>query len=123
MNREDRFKLLAALSDTILPGATEAHAAEYVERALGQRSGQEQAVIENGLDLVDSMARQTHGKVFADCSLAERSDILERLRCVPHRIVLKFLARITGLVIEGFLCHPSHGGNRGGAGWRAVGYS
>jgi hypothetical protein len=104
-------------------GAAEANAAGYVERALDRGSSQGRAEIESGLALVDSMARQCHGKPFGDCAGEERSEVLERLRCVPHRLVHRFLARIIGLVIEGFLCAPAHGGNRGGAGWRAVGYA
>lgn len=124
----ERHRLLTALSETILPsddgrGAAEAKVADYVETALGRRSGEDRAKIENGLRLVDSMARQRHGKPFQDCRAEERSEVLAELERVPHRIVVTFLMKIVGLVLEGFLCDPSHGGNHAGAGWRSVGYS
>ncbi|HVG08062.1 MAG TPA: gluconate 2-dehydrogenase subunit 3 family protein [Thermoanaerobaculia bacterium] len=127
MTHEERRRLLAALSETILPadegpGAIEAGVLEYLERALDRRAARDRVKIESGLDLVDSMARQRQGKVFADCGHEERADVLMELQRVPHRIVRVFFSKIVGLAIEGFLCHPSHGGNRGGAGWRAVGY-
>jgi hypothetical protein len=128
MTPGERHGLLTALSETILPsddgqGAAEARVAEYLERVLDRRSAQDRAKIENGLQLVDSMARQRHGKPFEDCEGEERSGILTELQRVPHRIAQDFLKKIVGLVLEGFLCDPSHGGNHAGAGWRAVGYS
>ncbi|HEX5717165.1 MAG TPA: gluconate 2-dehydrogenase subunit 3 family protein [Thermoanaerobaculia bacterium] len=128
MIREERHRLLTALGETILPadegpGAAEAGVAGYLERALDRRAARDRVRIESGLELVDTMARQRHGKVFADCGDEERADVLTELQRVPHRIVRGFLSKIVGLVIEGFLCHPRHGGNRGGVGWRAVGYS
>jgi hypothetical protein len=128
MTSDERHRLLTALSETILPsddgrGAAEAKVAEYLERALDRCSAQDRAKIENVLQLVDSMARQRHGKPFGDCEGEERSDVLMKLQRVPHRIVSVFFMKIVGLVLEGFLCEPSHGGNHAGAGWRAVGYS
>jgi gluconate 2-dehydrogenase gamma chain len=129
MTSEERYRILEALSETILPasedgpGAAEAKVAGYLERALARRSARDRARIENGLELVDSMARQCHGKPFGDCDGEERSDVLKQLGRVPHRIVRGFFSTLVGLVIEGFLCDPAHGGNHAGAGWLAVGYS
>lgn len=127
MTGDERYRLLRALAETILPtddgpGAAEVNAADYVQHALDRRSAQDHAKIEAGLDLVDSMARQRHGKPFEDCAGEERSEILQQLQRVPHKIVRGFLLTVIGLVIEGFLCDPSHGGNCGSAGWRAIGY-
>lgn len=128
MTREERHRILEALSEAILPsdegpGAAEAKVADYLERALARRSERDRARIENGLELVDSIARLRHEKPFGDCDGEERSEVLQQLGGVPHRTVRGFFSTLVGLVIEGFLCDPAHGGNHGGAGWRAVGYS
>ena len=128
MTGEERRRLLQALSETLLPaddgpGAAEAKVAEYLERALDRRSAQGRARIESGLELVASMARQHYEKPFEDCSGDERANVLKELERVPHRLVRSFLSTLVGLVIEGFLCDPSRGGNHAGAGWRAIGYS
>jgi len=123
-----RLGLLAALSETILPadgtpGAAEANVAEYLRRVLEGMSAAERAKFESGLDLIDAMAVQSYGRSFVDCASAERSEVLRELYRVPHRVTRSFLSTAVGLVLEGFLCRPSHGGNRGGVGWLAIGYS
>jgi hypothetical protein len=129
MSPERRRRLLTALGETILPageggeaGAAEAGVAEYLERVFARLEGAGRLRFESGLELVEAMAAQACGRAFADCDGEERSRILARLQEVPHRISREFLSTLVGLVVEGFLCDPSHGGNRAGAGWRAVGY-
>jgi gluconate 2-dehydrogenase gamma chain len=128
MTQSERQGLLAALSETILPsddgpGAAEARVGEYLERALDRLPARERAKIESGLELVASMAGQHYGKPFESCADEERSEVLKQLQRVPHPIARNFLSTAINLVIEGFLCDPSHGGNYAGLGWLAIGYT
>jgi len=128
LTETERHTLVAAL-DRILPsddgpGATEAGVAEYVEQALRERRHRAlEPLVTSGLERLRALARELHGHDFADCTPAQRDDVLRQLQRLPERAPRLFLSRLVQLGLEGFLCDPVHGGNRDGAGWRAVGYA
>jgi gluconate 2-dehydrogenase gamma chain len=120
-------RTLAAISESILPsdegpGAAEAGVTAYVEGALQSLSPQKLRGIASGLDLVECLSNQRHGKSFADCVPEEREDVLKHLQRVPHRLTHSFLATLVDLTLEAFFCDPSYGGNRNRAGWLYIGY-
>lgn len=120
-------RTLAALSESILPsddgpGAAEAGAVAYIENVLSSLSPQASRSIISGLDLVESLAGQLHGKGFVECAPVERKEVLERLQRVPHPLTRSFFATVVGLTLEGFFCDPSRGGNRDAVGWQYIGY-
>ena len=120
-------RTLAALSESILPsddgpGAAEAGVVAYIEQVLSALSPQAQQRISGGLDLVESLAVQMHGKSFAECSSEQRGEVLSRLQRIPHPLARGFLATLVDLTLEGFFCDPLYGGNRDATGWRYIGY-
>jgi gluconate 2-dehydrogenase gamma chain len=126
----ERLATLRAAMERVLPsdcdgpGAAEAGAADYVERALeaGIRPAVRQRLLE-GLDLLACMARDLHGRPFADCTPEERDALLSRISEIPHPVPRRFLRSLITLTVQGFLCDPRQHGNRGGLGWGYVGYA
>lgn len=104
-------------SDKELPGATEAGAADFVDRALGMPLfANSVPVIRTGLADLDARARaagQREG--FASLPGATQTGIMVQIQSTP------FFAAARTLVIMGTLADPSYGGNRGGAGWTLLG--
>jgi gluconate 2-dehydrogenase gamma chain len=119
--------VLAAAAETVLPGvfgagAREAGVAGFVARALDEsRHRAWRSLVEEGLDRLDAAAREATGRGFAACSGAERAGRLAALQRGTDARGRAFVDRLVLLCLEGFLCDPRHGGNRDGAGWRAMG--
>ncbi|HEU4559058.1 MAG TPA: gluconate 2-dehydrogenase subunit 3 family protein [Longimicrobium sp.] len=126
---EAERRTLAAAMDRILPpeggaaGAAGADAAGYAAWAAGRSFfARERRLLDAGLPLLDAMAVGTWGRPFAECAPAERDAVLERMSKVPHPTARRFWTALVGMTITGFLAPPAYGGNRGGAGWAAIGY-
>ena len=123
-----QIAVLEAATECILPsgdgpGAAEANVMGFVRRAASQPfSESRKDRWRRGLDMMQSLARSLHGKDFADCTVAERDGVLEKLGRIPHPITQRFLDGLLSLTLAGFLCDPRHGGNEGEIGWRSVGY-
>ncbi|WP_420125462.1 gluconate 2-dehydrogenase subunit 3 family protein [Longimicrobium sp.] len=117
---------LAAAMDRVLPpepgpGASDANAIGYVDWLIGTE-GRSGAALGPGLALLDSIAEGTCGRPFAACSPAERDQVLARMQDVPHPTAQRFFRSLVMMTVTGFLCAPRHGGNRGRAGWNAIGF-
>lgn len=132
MNREKaldltRSRTLAAATGRILPsddapGAAEAGVAEYLERALVEElPALDRALVERGLDLLESSARDRLERSFSECSPEEQDDLLRGLETLDEPWPRLFLSRLVQLTLEGFLCDPRRGGNRNGLGWDWIG--
>ena len=109
------------------PGARETGAAEYVERTLREPYFQRlRGPVEGGLALLDEIARSEHGAAFSACSEAAQDAILRDVqagnRDTPQFPTHLFFEILINLALEGFLCSPKLGGNRGQLGWRHMGY-
>lgn len=105
------------------PGALDAGANRYVAALLPDRLvPSSRTALLGGLDLVDGMARQVHGRPFADCSPEARDELLHKVAQVPHALPRRFLRILVELTLRGFLADPRHGGNRDGIGWRLIGF-
>lgn len=126
---ERRRTVLEAVCARILPsdaepGATEAGCAEFIDRQLGlPHFDALRAQAERGLERLDDLAAKRHGRGFAQVTAAEQDELLRAFqrpaRGLPGAHVFSLLLTLT---LEGFLCDPRHGGNRGGVGWTFVGY-
>jgi gluconate 2-dehydrogenase gamma chain len=122
MTREQQ-RALAAAVERILPsddgpGAKETGAAAYIERLLetdGFRSWQ--PLFDDGLDRFEELAQELHGQSFSAGSPEQRDEVLRRFQAEPDRLRRIFFRKLVSLSLEGFLCDPAHGGNRGGLGW------
>jgi gluconate 2-dehydrogenase gamma chain len=119
--------VLAAAAERILPsddgpGAAETGAAAYIERLLEtDRFRSWQPLFEDGLGRLEELAAELHGLPFPDCSEDARDEVLRRLQTDPDRLRQAFFRQLVSLTLEGFLCDPAHGGNRGGLGWSYLG--
>lgn len=104
-------------SDAELPGAEEAGAAYFVDRALALPMYDDLLPrIRAGLAALDARAR-AHGAADGFAALAD-DDQIALMREVEHG---EFFAAARFLVVAGTFADPSYGGNRGGAGWHLVG--
>lgn len=128
MTEHERL-LLAAAMDRVLPpdgpgpGATEANAIAYMDWFSATREFQAMApCCDSGLALLDEMATLTYGRGFLACGSKERDAVLAHAQRVPHPTVQRFFVTLIRLTLAGFLCPPHYGGNRGGVGWRHVGF-
>lgn len=122
-----RSRTLAAAVRRILPsddavGAAETGVAEYIEKILQREvPAPERALVERGLDLLETSARERLGRSFCDVSPDEQDDLLRHLEELDERWPRAFLRRLVLLSLEGFLCDPRRGGNRNGLGWSFIG--
>lgn len=79
-----------------------------------------------GIAAADGWTQDRHGRVFAELDPAAQDGVLQafesgkaRFEQVPAAV---FFAMLLGNVREGFFSDPVHGGNRGLAGWKLIGF-
>jgi gluconate 2-dehydrogenase gamma chain len=115
-------------SDDLGPGAQEAELAPFFEGAFAdQRLSTVVPLLKRGCAFVMKTAQQETQQAFVSLDVATRDDLLQRLA----NNVLRpdgfggaiFVRVVLALTLEGFLGDPRHGGNKGGIGWRSVGFS
>lgn len=104
-------------SDDGAPGAEEAGAVFFVDRALGLPSFADIVpIIRAGLADLDLRARAVDGPGgFASLSGAQQMVVMRQIEHLP------FFAAARTLVLVGIFADPSYGGNRKAAGWAMVG--
>ena len=102
-------------SDDGTPGAEEAGAVYFVDRAFGVPFFAESVpLIRAGLADLDARARAAEHKDFASLAVAQQAAIMRQIEREP------FFAAARLLVVIGTLADPSHGGNRNRVGWAMV---
>lgn len=113
-------------SDARSPGALEAGAARYIDRALGDALAASRPAYTAGLAALDAHARDSAGKPFAELD-AERQDAL--LRDLEQNVAKgfapsssAFFELVLGHTLEGSFSDPYYGGNRDFIGWELIGY-
>ena len=113
-------------SDARAPGALEAGAARYIDRALGDALAGARAAYTEGLAALDAYAGRTHGRAFAELEPAVQDDLLGDLEAnaapgfAPDSA--SFFELVLGHTLEGTFCDPRYGGNRDFIGWELLGY-
>ncbi len=113
-------------SDEAGPGATEAHAAAYIDRALGDALAASRDAYRSGLAAVDAYARATKGAPFARLSHADQDAVLSDLEqgvatgFSPGSAAFFTLVRTH--TMQGTFCDPYYGGNANFVGWDLIGY-
>ena len=113
-------------SDENAPGAKEARAAHYIDRALAGPLMKQRAVYATGLSALDAYARGTKGRPFAGLAPADQDAVLHDLEAgrasgfTPGSAVFFNLVRTH--TIEGMFCDPYYGGNANFVGWDLIGY-
>jgi hypothetical protein len=98
------------------PGATEARASQYIDRALGGWLAPSREIYAAGLAELDSTARQKHGRPFADLSAGDQDALLTGIEQSP------FFGLVRTHTIQGTFCDPAYGGNAAFVGWDLIGY-
>ena len=113
-------------SDANGPGALEAQAARYIDRALGGALAFSHDAYRSGLAAIDGYARMSKGSPFAKLSAADQDAILRDMEAnvasgfVPDAAT--FFNLVRAHTIQGTFCDPYYGGNENFVGWDLIGY-
>ena len=103
-------------SDELGPGAVEAGAQIYIDRALAGFNLSEKASFLQGLEGADEYAKRVHGATLAELSVDKRDQVLNESADSP------FFSRARRLTLEGMFGDPYYGGNKNFAGWDLIRY-
>lgn len=82
----EEFVALQKLSDILMPagagvpGALDAHAAEFLDFLIGAASGERQQVYRDGLKALDAASKKRYGNPFATIEVADADRLLAPLR-------------------------------------------
>jgi gluconate 2-dehydrogenase gamma chain len=107
------------------PGAKEARAARYIDRALGGALASSRPLYGTGLAAVDARAQATQGTAFTALSPDEQDVVLsdvEKGNVPGFADAAAFFALVRAHTIQGTFCDPYYGGNAGFVGWDLIGY-
>ena len=113
-------------SDESGPGATEARAAHYIDRALGGALSPSRDAYRSGLAALDAHAQATKRASFATLSPADQDAVLRDLEAniatgfTPDAAT--FFNLVRAHTIQGTFCDPYYGGNASFIGWDLLGY-
>jgi gluconate 2-dehydrogenase gamma chain len=126
------FETLEAITGRLIPtdasgpGAIEAQAARYVDRALGGALAPFREAYRSGLAALDRHAQASKGAPFLRLSAADQDVVLGDLERNAAAGFTPGAAAFFGLVlshtIQGTFCDPFYGGNTNFAGWDLIGY-
>ena len=113
-------------TDELGPGATEARAARYIDRALGGALAASLPAYREGLRAVDRFSETAAGGRFADLPADAQDGVL---RAIEHGSApgfagasAAFFSMIRSHTIQGTFSDPAYGGNEGFVGWELIGY-
>lgn len=122
------------------PGAREAGAVVYIDRALAGPYKHLQRLYRTGLAALDAACTERHGRGFADLAETEQDGVLEGLAKDEAESAIAeeraeapeqprdigflpyFFAVVRQHVVEGTFGDPVYGGNKDAVGWRMVGF-
>ena len=107
------------------PGAREARAARYIDRALGGALASSRPLYSVGLAAVDQLSRSSRGQAFTALSPDAQDVVLSDVESgsVPgFADAAAFFALVRAHTIQGTFCDPYYGGNAGFVGWDLIGY-
>ena len=117
-------------SDEHGPGATEAMAVRYIDRALAGALAEQREAYRVGLEALERYARQTRGAPFLQLSETRQISLLidvETGTATGANVGFagssaQFFALVRGHVMQGTFGDPHYGGNEGFVGWDLLGY-
>src|SRR4029077_17724996 len=113
-------------SDENGPGATEARAAHYIDRALAGPLASSRAAYAMGLAAIDEYAQASRGAPFSNLSAEDQDAVLQDMEkdiatgFAPNSSV--FFEMVRTHTIQGTFCDPYYGGNANFVGWDLIGY-
>jgi gluconate 2-dehydrogenase gamma chain len=113
-------------TDTAGPGATEARAVRYIDRALGGPLASSRQAYSAGLAALDRYAQSSHGKPFTELPPADQDAVLTAIESGAAAGFsggsAAFFALVLGHTHQGTFGDPYYGGNANFAGWDLIGY-
>jgi gluconate 2-dehydrogenase gamma chain len=113
-------------TDATGPGATEARAADYIDRALGGALSSSRQAYSAGLAALDRYARTSRGNPFRELSAADQDAVLTEVEAGRATGFAESSTAFFNLVrahtIQGTFCDPFYGGNAHFVGWDLIGY-
>jgi gluconate 2-dehydrogenase gamma chain len=106
------------------PGAAEARAANYIDRALGGALKSSRPAYASGLAALDAFASSSRGARFAALAPADQDRVLQDVAAgaAPGLPNGTFFNLVRTHTIEGTFGDPYYGGNAGFVGWDLIGY-
>jgi gluconate 2-dehydrogenase gamma chain len=113
-------------SDASGPGATEARAAHYIDRALGGALASSRQAYTAGLSALDRYSRSSRGKAFTELSTTDQDSVLIDVETGAATGFTGSSAAFFALVLnhthQGTFGDPYYGGNANFIGWDLIGY-
>ena len=98
------------------PGAREARAIIYIDRALAGYFSSLQVFYREGIEMIDAHTKSRFAKSFANATEAEQDEVL---RAIERS---QFFSVVYEHTIEGTFGDPIHGGNYDAVGWKLIGF-
>ena len=113
-------------SDASGPGATEARAAHYIDRALGGALASSRQAYTAGLAALDRYSRSSRGRAFTELSATDQDSVLIDVETgaatgFPGSSA-QFFALLLNHTHQGTFGDPYYGGNASFIGWDLIGY-
>lgn len=113
-------------NDALGPGAKEAGATRYIDRALAGALSASRQAYTSGLAALDRYARSSRGKAFAELSPTDQDSVLIDVETGAATGFTGSSAAFFNLVLshthQGTFGDPYYGGNKDYAGWDLIGY-
>lgn len=112
-------------ADALGPGAKEAGAARYIDRALGGALSASKQAYSSGLAALDRYARNSRGKSFVDLSPADQDLVLKDVETGTASSgagSAQFFAMVLNHTRQGTFGDPFYGGNVDFIGWDLLQY-
>ena len=113
-------------TDATGPGAKEARAAHYIDRALGGALAAQKPAYVAGLAALDRYAQSSRGKRFLELSDRDKDSVL--MDCESGQGTgfagssAQFFGMVLGHTRQGMFGDPYYGGNANFVGWDLIGY-
>ena len=118
--------------DELGPGAVEAGTASYADQTLAGVEQDNQRIYRSGVQLLDAACRTRFGRPFVDCTPEDQDAMVADMAAGSLAAAsspagdpgwsLAFFELLREHTLEGMFGDPVHGGNRGLAGWKLLGY-
>jgi gluconate 2-dehydrogenase gamma chain len=113
-------------TDALGPGAREARAAHYIDRALGGALSASRQAYASGLAALDSYARSSKGRAFIELPAADQDAVLTDVEKGAATGFTGSPVQFFNLVLnhtrQGTFGDPYYGGNASFVGWELLGY-
>jgi len=115
--------VLRVLPSTDGPGAREADAMAFIDWIVTQPCFDDAwRCLLDGIRLLEASALSQYSASFQSCSATAQDALLAGLTVIPHSTVRRFFAILVRLTVLGFVAPPGYPGNRGGVGFRYMGF-